>query len=104
MRLIKLIVFAVILSIVVYYAPAVLTTFTITSPAVEYEAANVTRLGPMVESDENVTVQSTPLLQVYREESGNAEYMQVYVYNLTLSLAVTLAVFIVVRRIRRAYS
>ncbi|MCS7126188.1 MAG: hypothetical protein NZ929_04675 [Aigarchaeota archaeon] len=103
MKLVKIIVFAVFLSIIVYSIPATLTTHILRTLTGEFEATPALRATESRKDLEgNITAQATTLPEEdyqVKKELEYIEYIRGFLYHLILSVAVASTFFIVLRRI-----
>jgi len=102
LKLVKIILLAVVLSIIVYYMPSIFLGFTASTMGAEYKSI-VTALATSTVTEEVLrgysetilqtnTTEASPIPSIIKAE-GLEEYYQAFIYNVILSMVIAMIVF-----------
>lgn len=92
LKLAKMIILAILLSIVAYYAPSIFLSFIARVPGVGYMAEITPEAPPTTTEEETLRA----LTETVERLEG---YYQVFIYNIILSITIALIAFTVIRKI-----
>ncbi|MCL7383567.1 MAG: hypothetical protein LZ168_05445 [Thaumarchaeota archaeon] len=107
MKLVKIVLLAVVLSIIIYYTPSIFIGFTASTVGAGYKSI-VTTLATSTVTEEALrayaetilqtnTTEASPIPSIIKAE-GLKEYYQVFIYNVILSMVIAMIVFTFTRR------
>lgn|GEM_PF-1485401 len=106
LKLLKVIMLAVIFSIMVYYTPSIFLGFTEKTIGEEYKSAVATlatsteqTLRAYAENTSQTTTTETLSTPSILQVKGLEEYHQIFIYNIILSIVIAMMVFTFTRRI-----
>jgi len=108
LKLMKIILLAVVLSIIIYYMPSIFLSFTASTVGAEYKPM-VTTLATSTVTEEKLRAYAETTLQTNTTEApstssitqakGLEEYYQIFIYNVILSMVIAMIVFTFTRKI-----
>jgi branched-subunit amino acid ABC-type transport system permease component len=108
LKLVKIILLAVVLSIIVYYMPSIFLGLTASTVGAEYKPM-VTTLATSTVTKETLRAYAETALQTNTTEApsipsitqakGLEEYYQIFIYNIILSMVIAVIVFTFTRKI-----